>query len=380
MPLVTIKQMIHHAVRHGYTLGSFEVADIDSIDAVLNAAEACRAPVLLDISQSAGSAKSGMLLAAAEHAACQGSVPVGLVSTGVSRESIAVDAIRDGSNGLSIDLSVFTPTEKGTRAISLVQLARSCGIPVEILIAQLGSVTKDSKALIDQVDADVLAFSLDTNAPELMTSLAESISSIRQGVAKPLAFHGASLLDARSIQIARDAGVTLMHFTTRLFATPDHDATRQAVLDRLQALGSSERAADVLAECARWEPIEHVIVFNVETDNGLDIETILARGRQVLREIPGVRYVYTGQAVQENASYRFCWLVRFVHPAVIDTYREHPDHKQYADEFFRPIAPTRMSIDFYVTTDRGESPSLRDAKVEAATSGSTHRLDGLTAF
>jgi fructose-bisphosphate aldolase class II len=50
--------------------------------------------------------------------------------------------------------------------------------------------------------------------------------------------------------------------------------------------------------------------------------------------------------VQTEASYRYAWLVRFTHPAVIDSYRNHPDHRAFADNRFRPVAGNRISIDF----------------------------------
>jgi len=66
----------------------------------------------------------------------------------------------------------------------------------------------------------------------------------------------------------------------------------------------------------------------------------------VLSAIPGVREVVTGKAVQENAKYRYTWLVRFCHLAVIDSYRGHPNHVAFADKLFRPVAGERISIDF----------------------------------
>jgi len=50
--------------------------------------------------------------------------------------------------------------------------------------------------------------------------------------------------------------------------------------------------------------------------------------------------------VQENAKYKFTWLVEFVHEKVIDSYREHPDHVAFADNLFRPVAGDRVSIDY----------------------------------
>ena len=73
---------------------------------------------------------------------------------------------------------------------------------------------------------------------------------------------------------------------------------------------------------------------------------MIAEGRRVLSAIPGVRDVFTGEAVQDDEKYRHTWLVRFCHPAVIDSYREHPDHVTFADKLFRPVAGERISIDY----------------------------------
>ena len=75
----------------------------------------------------------------------------------------------------------------------------------------------------------------------------------------------------------------------------------------------------------------------------------MAEGRRVLAAIPGVREVITGKAVNEGASYHFCWNVRFCHPDVIASYRDHPEHVKFADNHFRPVAGDRISIDFQAT-------------------------------
>jgi fructose-bisphosphate aldolase class II len=93
-------------------------------------------------------------------------------------------------------------------------------------------------------------------------------------------------------------------------------------------------------------PVEHLIIYNVEGIAKTRAETMIAEGRQALSAIPGVREVFTGEAVQDAAKFRYTWLVRFCHPAVIDSYREHPDHVTFADKLFRPLASDRISIDY----------------------------------
>ena len=87
-----------------------------------------------------------------------------------------------------------------------------------------------------------------------------------------------------------------------------------------------------------------------------EVDAIMARGREVLSQIPGVRRVITGRAAPEGKPrYRFSWLIEFAHRAVVDSYRDHPLHLDFANRVFRPIAGDRVSID-YVSVDRVAPP------------------------
>ena len=125
------------------------------------------------------------------------------------------------------------------------------------------------------------------------------------------------------------------------------EAIRAEVKCCLRMWGSAGRAAEVLTQCEPWAPVEHLIIYNIiERMSDEQARAMMAKGRQVLSQIPGVREVFTGESVKEGAQYRFCWLVRFAHKAVIDSYREHPDHVRFADTLFRPCAANRISIDY----------------------------------
>ena len=110
--------------------------------------------------------------------------------------------------------------------------------------------------------------------------------------------------------------------------------------------GSAGRAAEVLMQCQIWQPVQHLIVYNVEQGSESHVDAMMRRGTEVLAGIPGVRRVVSGWAVAENAKYRFCWIVEFAHKKVIDSYRDHPDHVAFANGLFRPIAGDRVSMDF----------------------------------
>jgi len=118
----------------------------------------------------------------------------------------------------------------------------------------------------------------------------------------------------------------------------------------IRIFGAADRADAVLAAAQPFNPVEHVIVYNVSGVEDTQVEALMARGREVLAKIPGVRRVVTGWAVTEKPKYRFCWLVEFASQTVIDSYRDHPDHVGFANEWFRPVAGDRLSIDFMHAT------------------------------
>lgn len=115
----------------------------------------------------------------------------------------------------------------------------------------------------------------------------------------------------------------------------------------INACGATGRATQALTACRPWREVEHLIVFNVNEDRDARlVEQMMGHGRAVLGAIPGVQRVFTGRALRADARYRYCWLVRFASPAVVASYRDHPDHTAFADAQFRPVAADRISIDF----------------------------------
>lgn len=394
MPLVNIRDMLHHARRQGYALGGFAVSNLDELDAVITAAEACRSPVMLGISHRGTPAvQFGALLAAAEHVARHASVPVGLRYEYAAELGISELAIRDGCNGIAVDVTQLTWPDKQVLIRQIGDMTGACGIPLEAMIGLLPAEWNDQAAsakteseppsaeaiddFVQRTGVDSIALVVEPGPGPLKKSdvARQYFDRVNVAVSVPLVVYGANALQQDDLRSFVAWGVAAVHFTLEdatsgQMSTHDkldkqdlqgqrRDELLEFVQECVRSIGCAERAAEVLADCPPWEPVEHVIVFNVESDGKLDTAKVLAEGREVLSKIPGVRYVYTGQAITSGAAYQFCWLVRFVHAAVIDSYREHPAHKKFADELFRPIAPSRMSIDFHLTTSM-QSPLHQD--------------------
>ena len=53
MPLIALRQLLDHAGEHGYGVPAFNVNNMEQIHAIVQAAEACDAPVILQASAGA---------------------------------------------------------------------------------------------------------------------------------------------------------------------------------------------------------------------------------------------------------------------------------------------------------------------------------------
>lgn len=388
MPLVDMKDMLNHAHHHGYAVGAFEVVSLDFLEGIINAAEQARAPVILNLAESHFERFNfSLLMPAVEAAAMQAQVPVAIHFDHGSCLESAVRGINLGCNGVLVDLSHLDFSENTRITKQVVEAAHACGVPVE---GELGYVPgaegegaetfpgefaytslAEARAYVERTGVDFLAVSIGTvhgkmkGKPKLDYS---RLKQINEALKMPLVIHGGSGLSDDQCRRLITNGVAKINYYTALSdaaAKQLKDNARSAATNSYACLmkgvsnavaaevehcmrlwGAAGRAAEVLAQCQPWSPVEHLIVYNVDKLGSVDVVAMMAEGRQVLSEIPGVRSVFAGEAVQTDATYRYTWLVRFCHPAVIDSYREHPAHVAFADNLFRPVAGKRISIDF----------------------------------
>jgi len=387
MALVNMRDMLDHAHRHGYAIAAFDLVSLDFLEAIIKAAEACGAPVILSLAESHFEYFDFELaMAATEAAAQRTAVPVAIhLDHGVSLET-AVKAIRLGCNGVMVDASTLAFDDNVARTRAVVDMAHACGVPVEGELGYVAGVegedaekhpgelvytsVEEAGEYVERTGVDFLAVSVGTvhgrmrGEPHLDM---ERLAQINAALNKPLVIHGGTGLSDQQFRDLIARGVCKINYYTAL-----SDAAAQRIKDNLDAgaisggytallrgvqapmqaemercirlWGSDGRAGELLDVCEPWQPVSHLIIYNVS--EGADAGEMIAEGRRVLGAIPGVRRVFTGEAVKTDAGYRYCWNVEFCHPAVIDSYREHPDHVNFADSLFRPVASDRISIDY----------------------------------
>lgn len=388
MALVDMRDMLGHAHANGYAVGAFDLVGLDFLEAIMAAAEECRAPLILSLAESHfGYFDFELAMPAVEAAARRASVPVAIhLDHGESLES-AVRGINLGCNGVMIDASHHPLDENIARTREVVEMAQGCGVPVEGELGYVPGVegedaerhpgevvytrVEDARRYLDETGVDFLAVSIGTvhgrmkGEPRLDF---DRLAAINEALGIPLVIHGGTGLSDEQFRALIERGVSKINYYTALsdaagrqiranaadgskgsytdLTAGTRDAIREEVARCMRLWGSAGQADAVLAEAIPWEPVEHVILYNVEGLDESQVEDMMAEGRRVLSAIPGVRRVGTGKAVHQDAGYRFCWLVTFCHQAVINSYRDHPDHRRFADERFRPYAGGRISIDY----------------------------------
>jgi len=383
MPWVDLNDMLNHAYRNHYAVGSFTADSVEHIGATLAAAETCRSPVILSLSErpEAGS-DFGLIAAAAERAAQGAAVPVALQFERSMTIESAIHAINQGCNGIQATAASGAFPADVAYARTLVDMAHGCGVAVEGELAHpiskseapgspsLGGVytaVEEAKAFVQRTQVDCLMVSIGTGNGRSRGRLRldlERLKRIHDAVQVPLAIRTDNGFADEQCHKLLQHGVARVHFTALLEDCASgslrtegragfgcamrsaRNAMQAEVEQCLHRLGSAGRAAEVLVQCRAWRPIQHVIVYNVEGATDAQVEVMMARGREALSRIPGVRRVFTGWAVPERPRFRFCWLVEMVHEKVIESYREHPEHVAFANQMFRPIAGDRVSVDF----------------------------------
>lgn len=387
MPIVNMRDMMQHAYDNGYAVGAFDIVSLDFLEAILSAAEQTRAPVILSLAESHFEYFDfELVMAAVEAAGKRATVPVAIhLDHGSSVES-AIRGIRYGCNGVMIDTSDRPFDENVALSQEVVELARSCGVPVEGELGYVPGVegedaerhpgevayttVEQAREYVDRTGVDFLAVSIGTvhgrmkGEPQLDF---ERLDEINRALNIPLVIHGGTGLGDDQFRKLISHGVCKINYYTALAdvagasiranaatgamsATALVSGTREAIgqeVERcIELWGSGGRAEQVLEYSARWNPVDHVIIFNVGGISETEACAMMESGQQVLGKIPGVREVSIGAAVKSDAAYRYAWLIRFCHPAVIDSYREHPVHVDFADNLFRPVATRRISIDY----------------------------------
>ncbi|HHY18850.1 MAG TPA: class II fructose-1,6-bisphosphate aldolase [Firmicutes bacterium] len=284
MPLVSGKEILQAAKEGGYAVGAFNVNNMEIIQAIVEAAEEEKSPVILQASQGAIKyAGLEYIVALVKTAADQVSVPVALnLDHGTSFDQ-AMKCVRGGFTAVMIDGSHYPFEENVAIVKKVADVAHAVGISVEGELGRIGGTEddisvdakdafmtdpKDAKKFVELTNVDALAVAIGTahglyhGEPKLDF---ERLKEIRDVVDCAIVLHGASGVPDEAIKKAISVGVQKINIDTeirlaftqgvrkiikeqpneydpRKILGPSKDAMKEVVKSKMRLFGSSNKA------------------------------------------------------------------------------------------------------------------------------------------
>ncbi|MFS0673183.1 class II fructose-1,6-bisphosphate aldolase [Ornithinibacillus sp. 179-J 7C1 HS] len=284
MPLVSMTEMLNKAKDNGYAVGQFNINNLEYIQAILQAAEEEKSPVILGVSEGAGKYMGGFKVVVAMVKSLMEeygtTVPVAIhLDHGSSFEKCA-QAIHAGFTSVMIDAS-HSPIEQNIELTKkVVELAHIHGVSVEAEVGTVGGEedgvigginyadAEECLRLVKEAGIDCLAPALGSvhgpyqGEPNLGFKEMEEILNLTQ---VPLVLHGGTGIPTKDIQKAVSLGTAKINVNTenqmaqtkairqvlnektelydpRKYLGPGTEAIKQTVIGKMREFGSSNKA------------------------------------------------------------------------------------------------------------------------------------------
>jgi len=235
MPLINPLKFIKKAQQKGVAIAAFNVHNLETIQAVVEAAAEERAPVIVQTTP--GTLKHAgieYIAACVKVAAELHDIPVALHVDHCPSYKTIVECIRNGYTSVMIDGSALPYEENVALVKKVVELAHCVGVAVEGELGRIGgaednlsidereatfTVPEEAKAFVEATGVDTLAVAIGTAhgvykwEPKLDF---KRLEDIRKLVDVPLVLHGASGVDDKSIKRAIAGGICKINIATEL--------------------------------------------------------------------------------------------------------------------------------------------------------------------
>ncbi|MBT2640710.1 fructose-bisphosphate aldolase [Bacillus sp. ISL-41] len=285
MPLVSMTEMLKKANAEGYAVGQFNLNNLEFTQAILQAAEAEKSPVILGVSEGAarymGGFKTVVKMVEGLMEDYKTTVPVAIHLDHGSSFDKCKEAIDAGFTSVMIDASHGPFEENVSTTSKVVEYAHSKGVSVEAELGVVGGQEddvvadgviyadpKECEELVQRTGIDCLAPALGSvhgpykGEPNLGFKEMEEINKTA-GV--PLVLHGGTGIPTKDIQKAISFGTAKVNVNTenqiasakvvrqvlaekpneydpRKYLGPARDAIKETVIGKMREFGSSNKA------------------------------------------------------------------------------------------------------------------------------------------
>ncbi|MCC8179395.1 MAG: class II fructose-bisphosphate aldolase [Planctomycetes bacterium] len=270
MPLVTSKHMLYAAQKGGYAVPAFNAENMEMFQAIVQAAESCGSPVMIQTTGTTA-AYTGLETAAAmaSSLAVTATVPVAMHLDHCESFATVMQAIAAGYTSLMYDGSKRSFADNMATTAAVMCVTAPMGLTTEAELGAIGGKEDATEAdnayadpdqveeFVNQTKVDILAVAIGTvhgvykGEPKLDFKL---LQTIRQRVDIPLVLHGASGLPEHMVREAISLGMCKVNFATEL-RMAFTEAVRTVLLDEKiydpKAYGKKGREAVVALCCEK---------------------------------------------------------------------------------------------------------------------------------
>ena len=239
MALVFGKEVLDRANSEGYAVGAFNFTNLETLQAIIQAAEAKKSPVIVQTSEGTIKYMGLENIVALSHVmAMDSDVPVVLHLDHGKDMDIVNSCITKGYTSVMYDGSSMSYEDNVANTRRVVESAGLMGVSVEAELGQLGTgadLFTDPEQACDfaaQTGVDCLAVSIGTqhgpfkSPPKLDF---ERISAIKEKVGIPLVMHGSSGVSFEDVRKAVSCGINKVNINTdirQVFTTAVRDVLK----------------------------------------------------------------------------------------------------------------------------------------------------------
>lgn len=234
MALVTTKEMLLDAQKNGYAVGAFNVENMEMVQAVIEAAEKMKAPVIMQTTPSTVKyASTDYFYANAKAAAENAEIQAAIHLDHGSSFELAMKAFRSGYTSIMIDGSHGTLEENIAISKKVAEAVHPGGVPVEAELGKVGGKEdnldsgddnpytdpKEAARFVKETGIDSLAVAIGTShgvykgEPKLDL---DRLTEIRRTVEIPLVLHGTSGVPDETVAECVKRGICKVNYATDL--------------------------------------------------------------------------------------------------------------------------------------------------------------------
>ena len=293
MPLVTTKEMFEKSMKEGFAIGAFNVNNMEIIQAIVDAAEAQKSPVILQASSSAIKyARMNYLMKMIEAATENTEIPIAIhLDHGPDFETCK-QCIDAGFTSVMIDGSKYDFEENIAITKKVVDYAHERGVVVEAELGKLAGIEDEvnvsaedamytdpeqAKEFVERTGCDSLAIAIGTShgaykfkgEAKLRFDILAKIKELIPNT--PIVLHGASTVIPELVEMCNNYGADI----------PGAKGVPDEILNEASKSGVSKINVDTDLRLAMTGAIRKVFV---ENPSAFDPRKYLVPARDLIKE------------------------------------------------------------------------------------------------